>query len=84
VHTIEMILKALHDSDEHPTSIEPVSHPVDRLVLLHEARPAIIIPAGPTDRPPAGAHPLDEFETVSACLVEYLVVRHDGNRAARV
>src|SRR5262249_26151416 len=62
-------------SDEHASSGQPVPHPADRLTFLEEARPHVIIPTGPTDRPAAGAHPLDELEPVSASHVDYLFVR---------
>jgi hypothetical protein len=55
---------------------QPVTHPVDRLPFLEETPPPVVSPACPADRPPAGAHPFDEFEAVNACLVEYLVIRH--------
>ena len=63
-------------SDEHVAATQAVSHPVDRLPSLEEARPAVVIAASPADGPLSGAHPFDELEAVSACLVEYVVVRH--------
>ena len=40
-------------SDEHASPTEPVAHPVDRLAFLEEARPPIVVSAGPADRPVA-------------------------------
>jgi len=51
---------AAASSDEHAPSRESVAHPVDRLTLLQETRPPVIICARPADRPPPGAHPFDE------------------------
>ena len=50
---------ALEHLREHAPAAEPVAHPVDRLAFLEEARPPVVVTAGPADRPPAGAHPLD-------------------------
>jgi hypothetical protein len=43
---------------------------------LEEARPPLVVPAGPAERPLAGAQPLDELEAVGAGVVEDLVVGH--------
>jgi hypothetical protein len=63
-------------SDEYPAPAQPVAHPANRLAFLEEARPPVVVPAGPADRPLAGAHSFDELEAVERSLSEYLVVGH--------